>query len=257
VSERTGIDEKIVQQVKVQHVIAKTPEQARAAAVSYMKQYEGQSGAAAVYSKLQEHGVKVVNGYSGGAVLPLLDQFHEENPRHFLPGAKKPIRWITNSNEQNAGHVTEGFAKACPVDGEHLPVGVCVATSGPGVTNLITPLQDAMCDGVPMVILCGQDPTTAPEDAFQSAPAVAMIQPCTSLMEHLIQKSFLDKSTIDFARLADRQWKDLGNSKEGLMKQDMSTIVFLSCLHRLFRSLPYLLLCSKPAVPPVCGCTEF
>lgn len=163
----------------VHHVFAETTDQARAAALSYMKQYEGQSGAAAVYSKLLENGVTVVNGYSGGAVLPLLDQFHEEHPRHSMPGAKKPIRWITNSNEQNAGHVTEGIAKASPINDEQLPVGVCVATSGPGVTNLITPLQDAMCDGVPMVVLCGQAATTAPEDAFQSAPAVAMTQPCT------------------------------------------------------------------------------
>ena len=174
-----SIDTSGQEDVKGCHVIAKTTDQARAAVLAYMKQYEGQSGAAAVYSKLQENGVKVVNGYSGGAVLPLLDQFHEENPRHLLPGASKHIRWITNSNEQNAGHVTEGFGKACPINGEHLPVGVCVATSGPGVTNLITPLQDAMCDGVPMVVLCGQAATTAPEDAFQSAPAVAMTSPCT------------------------------------------------------------------------------
>jgi len=58
-------------------------------------------------------------------------------------------------------------------------VGVVVATSGPGVTNLITPLQDGLCDGVPMVVLCGQAATVAPEDAFQSAPAVALTEPCT------------------------------------------------------------------------------
>ena len=152
--------------------------EARSAAASYLAQYKGQSGAAAVYSKLQENGVLVVNGYSGGAVLPLLDQFHEEHPRHATSG-KKPIRWITNSNEQNAGHVTEGIAKAMPIDGDDLPVGVCVATSGPGVTNLITPLQDAICDGVPMVVLCGQAASTAPEDAFQSSPAVELTTPCT------------------------------------------------------------------------------
>ena len=266
-------------------VIAKTTEQARAAALSYMKQYEGQSGAAVVYSKLQEHGVKVVNGYSGGAVLPLLDQFHEEHPRHSMPGAIKPIRWITNSNEQNAGHVTEGFAKACPINGEHLPVGVCVGTSGPGVTNLITPLQDAMCDGVPIVVLCGQAATTAPEDAFQSAPAVAMTQPCTkwsykiksaaeipfvldyafyvarngrpgpvfvdlpkdlqnqvvdkALTDDFIQTTFADKSTDDFARIAERRREDgstfhalhFGDEKKGLAftiakdsKRDMLTL---------------------------------
>jgi len=157
---------------------ARSAEETRASAQNYLSQYKGQSGAAAVYSKLQENGVTVVNGYSGGAVLPLLDQFHEEHPRHAESG-KKPIRWITNSNEQNAGHVTEGVAKAMPFGGEFLPVGVCIGTSGPGVTNLITPLQDAICDGVPMVVMCGQAATNAPEDAFQSAPAVEMTTPCT------------------------------------------------------------------------------
>jgi acetolactate synthase I/II/III large subunit len=152
--------------------------EARAAAASYLAQYKGQSGASAVYSKLQENGVTVVNGYSGGAVLPLLDQFHEDHPRHATSGLK-PIRWITNSNEQNAGHVTEGIAKAMPMDDDVLPVGVCVGTSGPGVTNLITPLQDAICDGVPMVVLCGQAASTAPLDAFQSSPAVDLTTPCT------------------------------------------------------------------------------
>lgn len=144
----------------------------------YMKQYEGLSGAAIIYLKLVENGVKVVNGYSGGAVLPLLDQFHPDNPRHQEIG-KEPIRWITNSNESSSGHIAEGIAKSMPIDSENLPVGVVVATSGPGVTNLITPLQDAICDGVPMVVLCGQAATTAPPDAFQSAPAVDITAPCT------------------------------------------------------------------------------
>ena len=151
---------------------------ARAGIAEYMKQYEGLSGAAAVYLKLLENGVEVVNGYSGGAVLPLLDQFHPDNPRHQQIG-REPIRWITNSNEASAGHIAEGYAKSMPVNGPHLPVGVAIATSGPGVTNLITPLQDGICDGVPMVVLCGQAATTAPEDAFQSAPAVDMTKPCT------------------------------------------------------------------------------
>lgn len=150
-----------------------------AAAADYLSNYEGQSGASIIYSKLVEHGVDVVNGYSGGAVLPLLDQFHEEHPRH-AHLEKPPIRWITNSNENSAGHIAEGYAKSAPKmpDGKQ-PAGVVVATSGPGVTNLITPLQDAICDGVPMVVLCGQAATTAPADAFQAAPAVDLTRPCT------------------------------------------------------------------------------
>jgi acetolactate synthase-1/2/3 large subunit len=142
----------------------------------YLSTFEGNSGAAVIYGKLVEHGVTVVNGYSGGAVLPLLDQFHSEHPRH---PSGVPIRWITNSNESSAGHVAEGIAKSsCEADGK-LAAGVVVATSGPGVTNLITPLQDAICDGVPLVVLCGQAATSAPEAAFQFAPAVDLTKPCT------------------------------------------------------------------------------
>ena len=157
---------------------AQASRKAKTSATEYLKQYENQSGAAIVYSKLQENGVAVVNGYSGGAVLPLLDQFHVENPRHIDSG-KEPIRWITNSNESSAGHIAEGYGKSMPIGGEFMPVGVVVATSGPGLTNLITPLQDGICDGVPMLAICGQAATNAPEDAFQSAPAVEMTTPCT------------------------------------------------------------------------------
>jgi len=152
---------------------------ARSHAVNYLEQYKGQNGASIIYSKLQENDVTVVNGFSGGAVLPLLDQFHEGHPRHAQKGAPTPIRWITNSNENSAGHIAEGYAKSMPMDPDSMPVGVVVATSGPGVTNLITPLQDAICDGVPMVVLCGQAATVAPQDAFQACPAVDLTRPCT------------------------------------------------------------------------------
>jgi acetolactate synthase-1/2/3 large subunit len=147
-------------------------------AKKYMSAFEGETGAHVIYTKLVEHGVEVVNGYSGGAVLPLLDQFSSDHPRH--NGEEAKIRWITNSNESSAGHVAQGIAKSSKLgkDGKALP-GVVVATSGPGVTNLITPLQDAICDGVPMVVLCGQAATNAPPAAFQQAPAVALTTPCT------------------------------------------------------------------------------
>ena len=89
----------------------------RADIKNMLKRYEGLSGAAIVYLKLLEHGVEVVNGYSGGAVLPLVDQFHPDNPRHAEIGAE-PIRWITNSNEASAGHIAEGYAKSYPINGE-------------------------------------------------------------------------------------------------------------------------------------------
>lgn len=157
-------------------------DEARSSASSYLSQYTGESAASIIYSKLVENDVTVVNGYSGGAVLPLLDQFHGEHPRHGTDenGNARKIRWITNSNESSAGHIGEGFAKSAPgwKDGK-MQAGVVVATSGPGVTNLITPLTDAMCDGVPLVVLCGQAATFAPEAAFQSCPAVDLTRPVT------------------------------------------------------------------------------
>lgn len=153
---------------------------ARRSAARYLSKFLGQTAASVIYAKLQENGVTVVNGYSGGAILPLLDQFHLDHPRHNEDGSPAPIQWITNSNESSAGHIAEGFAKSAELgpDGK-MQAGVVVATSGPGVTNLITPITDAICDGVPMVVLCGQAATFAPEAAFQSCPAVEMTKPCT------------------------------------------------------------------------------
>lgn len=149
----------------------------KAAARTYMNTFKGETAAHIIYSKLLEHGVEVVNGYSGGAILPLLDQFHQNHPRH---GEEKRIRWITNSNESSAGHVAEGIAKSSTEPGDGmLAAGIVVATSGPGATNLVTPITDAMCDGVPLIVLCGQAATTAPTDAFQSAPAVDIMKPTT------------------------------------------------------------------------------
>jgi len=156
----------------------------RTSVKSHLSKYKGQTGAAIIFSKLVEHGVEVVNGYSGGAVLPLLDQFHPDHPRH--DEKESPIRWITNSNEGSSGYIAEGYAKSsfsssstkAGSEGKQ-SAGVVVATSGPGLTNLITPLQDAICDGVPMVVMCGQAATTAPPDAFQQAPAIDLTRPCT------------------------------------------------------------------------------
>ena len=96
--------------------------------------------------------------------------------QHSKPGAKKPINKITNYNESSAGHIAQGIVK---ISVTLKTAGVVVVTSSPGVTNLITPLQDAMCDGVPIMALCCQATMTAPPDAFQQAPTVELKKPCT------------------------------------------------------------------------------
>merc|ERR1712157_518550 len=96
----------------------------RKQASKYMSKFKGETGASVIYSKLVEHGVEVVNGYSGGAVLPLLDQFAEDHPRH--GGEKAKIQWITNSNESSAGHVCAGYCQKFKVRRKwQSPTGCC------------------------------------------------------------------------------------------------------------------------------------
>jgi len=112
---------------------------------------------------LDAYGVDTVFGYSGGAVLPLIDAFHGKN-----------IKWITSAHEQCSGHAAAAYAKSTG------KFGVCIVTSGPGLTNLVTPMYDALTDGVPLVVLSGQVPTSAMgTDAFQECPATEITRPCT------------------------------------------------------------------------------
>jgi len=120
-------------------------------------------GARILHEALIENHVEHVFGYSGGANLPVLDAFHQSQ-----------IRFVMNRSEQCCGHAAEGYAKASG------KVGVILTTSGPGLTNIITPLQDAKGDSVPMVALSGQVPTHAVgTDAFQECASVDLTRPCT------------------------------------------------------------------------------
>ncbi|KAJ3005493.1 Acetolactate synthase, mitochondrial [Thoreauomyces humboldtii] len=111
-----------------------------------------------------KHDVKTVFGYPGGAILPVYDAIY--NSEYF--------NFILPRHEQGAGHMAEGYAR---VTGKP---GVVLVTSGPGATNVITPMQDALSDGTPMVVFCGQVPTTAlGTDAFQEADIVGISRACT------------------------------------------------------------------------------
>jgi len=178
VGSATGFNNDVVSTAAWNDLVNGSAEAAsKKSARTFLNKFKGDTAAHIIYSKLLEHDVEVVNGYSGGAILPLLDQFHTKHPRH---GDSKTIRWITNSNESSAGHVAEGIAKSSTeVRDGMLAAGIVVATSGPGATNLVTPITDAMCDGVPIIVLCGQAATTAPQDAFQQAPAVEIMKPVT------------------------------------------------------------------------------
>ncbi len=118
------------------------------------------SGADMLVQVLADEGVDTIFGYSGGAILPIYDSVFRYNAEH---NSAMPL--IVPANEQGAGFMAAGFARASG------RVGVALVTSGPGATNMVTPVRDCMADSVPIVVICGQVPTTAiGTDAFQEAP---------------------------------------------------------------------------------------
>eukprot|EP01060_Flectonema_neradi_P034509 TRINITY_DN6069_c1_g1_i1.p1 TRINITY_DN6069_c1_g1~~TRINITY_DN6069_c1_g1_i1.p1 ORF type:complete len:647 (+),score=123.65 TRINITY_DN6069_c1_g1_i1:43-1983(+) len=123
-----------------------------------LKEYAGLNGGQIIEKKLREYGVTHVFGFTGGAILPVTDAFWGS-----------PIKFINNASEQCSGHCAEGYSKA----GGGMSTGIAIATSGPGATNLVTALQDAYADSVPMIAFVGQVPTTAVgTDAFQECPSI-------------------------------------------------------------------------------------
>ncbi|MDP7543212.1 MAG: acetolactate synthase 3 large subunit [Alphaproteobacteria bacterium] len=122
------------------------------------------SGAEIVLKALRDQDVDVIFGYPGGAVLPLYDELFKQNK----------IRHILVRHEQGAVHAAEGYARSTG------KVGVVLVTSGPGATNAVTGLTDAMMDSIPIVCLSGQVPThMIGNDAFQEADTVGITRPCT------------------------------------------------------------------------------
>ncbi|MGA1795170.1 MAG: biosynthetic-type acetolactate synthase large subunit [bacterium] len=121
------------------------------------------SGARLFVDTLIEHGVDTIFGFPGGAVLPIYDQLYQS-----------PIRHILTRHEQGAVHAADGYARATG------KVGVCIATSGPGATNLVTGLANACMDSVPLVAFTGQVPTSMiGNDSFQEADIYGITIPIT------------------------------------------------------------------------------
>lgn len=122
------------------------------------------TGAEMVVQALADQGVEHVFGYPGGAVLPIYDEiFQQDKVKHIL------VR-----HEQGAGHAAEGYARSTGKP------GVCLVTSGPGATNTVTALTDALMDSIPMVCITGQVPThLIGSDAFQECDTVGITRPCT------------------------------------------------------------------------------
>ncbi len=128
------------------------------------------TGADIVVQVLADEGVDTIFGYSGGAILPTYDAVFRYNETHKSKDGKAAIPLIVPANEQGAGFMASGYARASG------KVGVVMVTSGPGATNTVTPVRDCMADSVPIVVICGQVPTAAiGTDAFQEAPVAAIM----------------------------------------------------------------------------------
>ncbi|WP_147124777.1 acetolactate synthase 3 large subunit [Shimia ponticola] len=122
------------------------------------------TGAKMVVQALKDQGVDVVFGYPGGAVLPIYDEVFQQND----------IQHVLVRHEQGAVHAAEGYARSTGKP------GVVLVTSGPGATNAVTGLTDALMDSIPIVVLTGQVPTfMIGSDAFQEADTVGITRPCT------------------------------------------------------------------------------
>src|ERR1700758_850282 len=136
-------------------------------------------GAQIVLNALAEQGVEVIFGYPGGAVLPIYDEIFKQNR----------IRHILVRHEQGAVHAAEGYARSTG------KVGCVLVTSGPGATNAVTGLTDALMDSIPIVCITGQVPThLIGSDAFQECDTVGITRPCT-------KHNYLVKSVADLPRV--------------------------------------------------------
>jgi acetolactate synthase I/II/III large subunit len=131
------------------------------------------TGAEVVVQVLADEGVGTVFGYSGGAILPTYDAIFRFNAEHRGNGGGDRLPLVVPANEQGAGFMAAGYARASG------KVGVALVTSGPGATNCVTPVRDCMADSIPIVLICGQVPTAAMgTDAFQEAPVSNIFGAC-------------------------------------------------------------------------------
>jgi len=131
------------------------------------------AGSDIIVQVLADEGVDVVFGYSGGAILPTYDAIFRYNAEASDGEGRDPMPLIVPANEQGAGFMAAGYARASG------RVGVALVTSGPGATNCVTPVRDCMADSIPIVVICGQVPTAAiGSDAFQEAPVSNIMGAC-------------------------------------------------------------------------------
>ena len=187
------------------------------------------TGAKIVIESLIQENVKVIFGYPGGAVLPIYDELFKQ----------KKIRHILVRHEQAAVHAAEGYARSTG------KVGVVLVTSGPGATNTVTGLTDAMMDSVPVVCLSGQVPThMIGNDAFQEADIVGITRPCT-------KHNYLVKDVTKLAGAIHSAFFIAKNGRPGPVlvdiPKDIQTFKTIYKGKRLTKKISYY----KPSLEPV------
>src|SRR4051812_49994318 len=156
------------------------------------------SGAGSLVRSLEALGVEVAFGIPGGAILPAYDPLYDSKVRHIL------VR-----HEQGAGHAATGYAQATG------KVGVCIATSGPGATNLVTPIADAYMDSVPMVAITGQvGRPFIGTDAFQEADISGITLPIT-------KHNFLVQTAADIPQAIAEAFHLAGTGRPGPVLVDL------------------------------------
>jgi len=157
------------------------------------------TGAEMVMAALADQGVEHIFGYPGGAVLPIYDAlFQQDKVRHIL------VR-----HEQGAVHAAEGYARSTG------KVGTVLVTSGPGATNAVTGLTDALCDSVPLVVITGQVPThLIGNDAFQECDTVGITRPCTKY-------NYLVKNVDDLPRVLHEAFHIASSGRPGPVVVDI------------------------------------
>ena len=170
------------------------------------------SGAEVIVKALQDQGVDVVFGYPGGAVLPLYDELFKTNK----------LRHILVRHEQAAVHAAEGYARSTG------KIGVVLVTSGPGATNAVTGLTDALMDSIPIVCLTGQVPThLIGTDAFQEADTTVITRACT-------KHNYLVKNSDELADVMHEAFYVAANGRPGPVVVDLPKDI-------LFAEAPYFL----------------
>ena len=164
------------------------------------------SGADALLKALEMEGVEVIFGIPGGASMPIYDPLVD----------RSPIRHVLCRHEQGAGHAAEGYAWATG------KIGVCMATSGPGGTNLVTPIADAKMDSVPIVAITGQVPTpVVGNDAFQEADITGITMPIT-------KHNFLVKDPALIAETVREAFHIAGTGRPGPVLIDLPKDVLIA-----------------------------